>query len=53
MHGDIFRSQCRNDFIAIRQILLPTSQVKFRNVLMSSGAIDVVLNGCKTSSGGV
>lgn len=39
--------QHRTDFIAIRQALLCTSQVKLRNGLMSFGTIEVVLNGSK------
>lgn len=35
------------DFIAIRQALLSTAQVKLRNGLMSFGTIEVVLNGSK------
>ncbi|WP_410010065.1 tlde1 domain-containing protein [Pantoea agglomerans] len=45
--------QHRTDFIAIRQALLSTSQVKLRNGLMSFGTIEVVLNGSKTCPSGV
>ncbi|MEN4573825.1 tlde1 domain-containing protein [Pantoea agglomerans] len=45
--------QHRTDFIAIRQALLSTSQVKLRNGLMSFGTIEVVLNGSKTCLNGV
>ncbi|WP_182500762.1 tlde1 domain-containing protein [Pantoea agglomerans] len=45
--------QHRTDFIAIRQALLSTSQVKLCNGLMSFGTIEVVLNGSKTCPSGV
>lgn len=45
--------QHRTDFIAIRQALLYTPQVKLPNGLMSYGTIEVVLNGSKTCPGRV
>jgi hypothetical protein len=41
------------DFIAIRQALLSTPQVKLPNELMSYGTIEVVLNGSKTCPCGI
>ncbi|TCL05298.1 DUF2778 domain-containing protein [Sodalis ligni] len=43
----------RSDFLAIRQALLSTQQVKLSNGLRSYGMIEVILNGSATCSNGL
>lgn len=45
--------QHRTDFLAIRQALLSTPQVKLFNGLMSYGMIEVILNGSSACSSGI
>lgn len=45
--------QHRTDFIAIRQALMSTPQIRLPNGLMSYGTIEVILNGRETCPDGI